>query len=80
MTLPLSILDLVPLAHDGDAGAAMRNSLLLAEQADKLGYTRYWFAEHHNMSTIASTTPEIMIALAGSVPGARPIPKSILPG
>jgi luciferase family oxidoreductase group 1 len=68
MSFPLSILDLVPLtgANDGGStGAALRNSLDLARLADRLGYTRYWFAEHHNLPTIASTTPEILIALAG---------------
>jgi luciferase family oxidoreductase group 1 len=70
MSLPLSVLDLVPLmAAEGEgqrsgSGQAIRNSLELAQLADRLGYTRYWFAEHHNMPTIASTTPEILIALA----------------
>lgn len=70
MPLPLSVLDLVPLAGLPDtpdfpnSGRALRNSLELAQLADRLGYTRYWFAEHHNLPTIASTTPEIMIALA----------------
>ena len=70
MPLSLSVLDLVPLAGTAEkAGAhssqAIRNSLELVRLADRLGYTRYWFAEHHNMPTIASTTPEILIALAG---------------
>ena len=69
MSLSLSVLDLVPLAgttqgEDAASGRALRNSLELAQLADQLGYMRYWFAEHHNMPTIASTTPEIMIALA----------------
>ena len=69
MKLPISILDLVPVpaALDGEgsvtSGRALRNSLELARLADKLGFTRYWFAEHHNMPSIASTTPEIMIAM-----------------
>src|SRR6266550_1072369 len=64
MSLPLSILDLVPLGAAFSSGPAIRNSMELARSADRLGYTRYWFAEHHNMPTIASTTPEILIALA----------------
>ena len=65
----LSVLDLVPIAGDPEggesaSGRAIRNSLKLAQAADRLGYTRYWFAEHHNMPTVASTTPEILIALA----------------
>ena len=68
MNLPLSVLDLVPVtgaAGRADSGQAIRHSLDLVQHADRLGYTRYWFAEHHNMPTIASTTPEILIALAG---------------
>jgi luciferase family oxidoreductase group 1 len=46
----------------GSSGAqALRNSLDLAELADRLGYTRYWLAEHHNLASIASAAPEIMI-------------------
>lgn len=61
--VPFSILDLVPVPGS-DSRQAMRNSLELAELADELGYRRLWYAEHHNMPIIASTTPEIMIALA----------------
>ena len=63
MNIPLSVLDLIPLADDTSSHQALRNSLELARLADRLGYTRYWFAEHHNMPTVVSTTPEIMIAL-----------------
>lgn len=69
MSLPLSVLDLVPVTGTSENAArssqALRYSLDLVQHADRLGYTRYWFAEHHNMPTIASTTPEILIALAG---------------
>ncbi len=64
MSIPLSVLDLIPLATGVSSSQALRNSLELARLADQLGYTRYWYAEHHNMSTVVSTTPEIMIALA----------------
>ena len=64
MNVPLSVLDLIPLAEGSSSQQALRNSLELARHADKLGYSRYWFAEHHNMPTVVSTTPEIMIALA----------------
>jgi luciferase family oxidoreductase group 1 len=63
LIVQLSVLDLIPLPSGATSGQALRNSLALAGVADRLGYTRYWFAEHHNMPTIASTTPEIMIAL-----------------
>lgn len=61
---PLSVLDLVPLPKGSTSGEAMRRSVELAQHVERLGYTRVWYAEHHNMPTIASTTPEIMIALA----------------
>ena len=59
--LPLSILDLSPVAAGSTASQALRNSLDLARAADALGYTRYWVAEHHNLPAIASSAPEIMI-------------------
>ncbi len=64
MNIPLSILDLVPLPQGTSSRQAMHNSLELARLAEKWGYRRLWFAEHHNMPTVASTTPEVMIALA----------------
>ena len=66
MAIPLSVLDLVPLPQGLSSGEAMRNSVDLARKAEGWGYRRVWYAEHHNMPTIASTTPEIMIALAGA--------------
>jgi len=59
--IPLSILDLSPVVTGAPAAQALRNTLDLARAADALGYTRYWLAEHHNMPTIASCAPEIMI-------------------
>lgn len=67
MTVPLSVLDLVPLSDGAGPSRALRNSLELARHVDALGYQRLWYAEHHNMGTIASTTPAIMIAMAGEV-------------
>jgi luciferase family oxidoreductase group 1 len=58
---PLSVLDLSPVSAGSSAGAALHNSLDLAPHAERLGYTRYWVAEHHNLPSIASTSPEIMI-------------------
>jgi luciferase family oxidoreductase group 1 len=59
--LPLSVLDLSPVASGSSGAAALRNSLDLAQLADKLGFARYWVAEHHNLPSIASSAPEIMI-------------------
>lgn len=64
MSVPLSALDLVPLPQGVSSGQAIRDALELAQVVDRLGYRRLWYAEHHNMSTVASTTPEILIALA----------------
>src|SRR5436305_15192005 len=59
--VPLSILDLSPVSAGSTGAVALRNSLDLARLADQLGYTRYWVAEHHNLPSIASSAPEIMI-------------------
>ncbi len=58
---PLSVLDLAPIGSGSTAPQALRNSLELARHAERLGYTRYWFAEHHGMPSIASSAPEILI-------------------
>ncbi|MGA9320597.1 MAG: MsnO8 family LLM class oxidoreductase, partial [Xanthobacteraceae bacterium] len=59
--IPLSVLDLSPVTTDTPGSGALRNSLDLARLADRLGYRRYWLAEHHNLASIASSAPDIMI-------------------
>lgn len=59
--LPLSVLDLTPVASGATAAQALRNTIELAQHAERLGYTRYWLAEHHNMPGVASSAPEILI-------------------
>jgi luciferase family oxidoreductase group 1 len=59
--IPLSVLDLSPVTTATSGAAALHNSLDLARLADRLGYLRYWVAEHHNLASIASSAPEIMI-------------------
>ena len=59
--VPLSVLDLSPVTTATPGSVALRNSLDLARLAERLGYTRYWVAEHHNLANIASSAPEIMI-------------------
>ena len=64
--VPLSILDLVPVVQGGTPGDALRRSLDLAQHAERFGYTRYWVAEHHNMTGIACSATSVVIGyLAG---------------
>jgi luciferase family oxidoreductase group 1 len=65
--IPLSVLDLSPVTTATPGAAALHNSLDLARLADRLGYARYWLAEHHNLSSIASSAPEIMIGQVAAV-------------
>jgi luciferase family oxidoreductase group 1 len=65
--IPLSILDLSPVSAGSPSAQALRNSLDLAQLADRLGYLRYWVAEHHNLPAIASCAPEIMIGQIAAV-------------
>jgi luciferase family oxidoreductase group 1 len=65
--IPLSVLDLSPVSAGSSGAAALRNSLDLARLADQLGYTRYWVAEHHNLPSIASSAPDIMIGQIAAV-------------
>ncbi|MGE5272904.1 MAG: LLM class flavin-dependent oxidoreductase [Verrucomicrobiota bacterium] len=64
---PLSVLDLAPVATGSTVGEALRNSLDLAQQVERLGYRRHWVAEHHNMPGIASSAPAVLIAHLASV-------------
>jgi luciferase family oxidoreductase group 1 len=65
--IPLSVLDLSPVATGMTGAQALRNSLELARLCDSLGYVRYWVAEHHNMPAIASSAPDIMIGQIAAV-------------
>jgi len=63
MTMPtLSVLDLSPVTGEGTQAEALRDTLEVAVAAERLGYHRIWFAEHHSMGTISSATPEVLIA------------------
>jgi luciferase family oxidoreductase group 1 len=59
--IPLSILDLAPVCEGSDASQAFAHTLDLARHAERLGYTRYWLAEHHNMPGIASAATAVLI-------------------
>jgi luciferase family oxidoreductase group 1 len=58
----LSVLDLAPIAAGSTATRALRNTVELARLAERLGYARFWLAEHHGMPSIASSSPEVLIA------------------
>lgn len=60
--IPLSILDLAPIVQGSDATTALRNSLDLARHAERLGYRRFWLAEHHGMPGVASAATAVVIA------------------
>jgi alkanesulfonate monooxygenase SsuD/methylene tetrahydromethanopterin reductase-like flavin-dependent oxidoreductase (luciferase family) len=60
---PLTVLDLVPISAGSTAAQALRNSIDLAQEAERLGYTRYWFAEHHLNPGVAGTSPAVVLAL-----------------
>jgi len=66
MQYPLSVLDLSPVSAGVAPSQAVRESIELAILADQLGFTRYWFAEHHNMASIATSAPEVLIAYAAA--------------
>jgi luciferase family oxidoreductase group 1 len=60
--IPLSVLDLAVVREGGTTTDALADTTELAQAADRLGYRRFWVAEHHNMATVASTTPSVLIA------------------
>ncbi len=59
--VPLSVLDLFPVSTELPPSASIHASLALARRVDELGYHRYWIAEHHNIPSIASSAPEVLI-------------------
>src|ERR1700735_1210007 len=65
-TTPLTVLDLVPISSGSNATQALKNSIDLAQQTERLGYARYWFAEHHLNPGVAGTSPSVVLALTAS--------------
>ncbi|HUS25240.1 MAG TPA: LLM class flavin-dependent oxidoreductase [Candidatus Binatia bacterium] len=66
MSFPLSVLDLAPVPTGTTPAQAIRRTVDLARLAERLGYVRYWFAEHHGMPSVASSAPELLIAHVAS--------------
>ncbi len=68
LEIPLSILDLATIiAGDASPAEAFKRSVSFAQRAEQLGFKRYWFAEHHNMESVASSATSVLI---GHVAGA----------
>ena len=64
--IPFSILDLSPIVEGGDAAQALRNTIDLAQHAERWGYHRYWLAEHHNIPSVASAATAVVICAVAS--------------
>ena len=65
--IPLSVLDLSVVTTGTRPAAALQNSIDLARHVDGLGYVRYWLAEHHNLASVASPAPDLMIGQIAAV-------------
>ena len=63
---PVSILDLATVRHGQPIAESLKESTELAVLADELGFHRLWFAEHHNMATIASSATSVLLAHMGA--------------
>ena len=61
--MKLSVVDQSPVSQGMTPAQALRNTIDLAQHCDRLGYERYWIAEHHGMEVIATSVPEVMIGL-----------------
>jgi luciferase family oxidoreductase group 1 len=61
LAMNLSVLDLCPIVEGGDAARALRESVALAQEAERLGFRRFWLAEHHNMPGVASAATPLVI-------------------
>ena len=66
MNAPLSLIDFCTRYPDETIGEAMQRSVAFAQQAEALGYERIWYSEHHNMPTIVSSAPAVLIAHIGA--------------
>lgn len=62
----LSVLDLVPIVRQADSKTALEQAVILAQTAEKLGFVRYWTAEHHDMPAFVSSNPEVLLSHIGA--------------
>ncbi|MGF2617523.1 LLM class flavin-dependent oxidoreductase [Rossellomorea vietnamensis] len=62
MSLKLSVLDQSPIAEGMSPETALENTVKLAQHVEKLGFTRFWVSEHHDTTTLAGSSPEVLIA------------------
>lgn len=69
MALRLSVLDQSPIRSGGSPAQAIAETLELAQHCDRLGYARYWLAEHHSSGGLAGSTPEVLIARVAGLTG-----------
>jgi luciferase family oxidoreductase group 1 len=66
MSIPLAVLDLVPVASGETPANALRHSIDLAQRTEEFGYARYWFAEHHLNPGVAGSSPAVVLALTAA--------------
>jgi luciferase family oxidoreductase group 1 len=65
-SLPLGVLDFVGIEYGEDAGASIQGAVSIAQAVEAAGYRRYWVSEHHNMTSLACSAPEILTAHIGA--------------
>ena len=62
MKIKLSALDQSPIGENSNAKEALKNTITLAKELEKLGYHRFWVSEHHDTKSLAGSSPEILIS------------------
>src|SRR3954463_16738587 len=66
MRIPLSVLDLAPIARGETVSSSIAASVALAQRAEEHGYRRVWYAEHHNMPPLASSATSVLLSHVGA--------------